>query len=109
MSDRTQSLFLDSWFKEIVHTNLSFKSVSVQKDADDNIRIDLSIVTSSEKLDGMGNGAETTFDGPLTRRFLDEDCSIIHELTIDATGPDMVVSVRLGRRPTSDVLDPNYR
>jgi len=109
VSDPAQHPFIDSWFKEIVHTDLSFGSIDVQTDDGDKTRIEMSIIAFSEKLDGMGNSAAINFEGPLTLHFLDRAGRIIHELQINATVLDKAITVALDQRPTTVIIDPNYR
>jgi len=109
VSDQDLHPFIDSWFKEIVHTDLSLKLENMEKEADDKIQLDLSIMVSHKKLDGMGNSVEAMFDGPMTLHFLDEKGDVFHELTVDQAVSNKAISILLRRRPTSVILDPNYR
>lgn len=109
VSDPAERAFIDSWFKEIVHTDLSFGAVGVFEEADGRFRIELSITASNERLDGMGNSTVTPFQGPLAVHFLDQEGSVMHEMEVSGAEAEQGISMLFDTLPTSIVLDPNYR
>lgn len=107
VAEPADHVFIDNWFKRIIHYDLAIYTADVTQQQDGVYRLDLPITASRNEVDETGTETPLLFDHPVEIAVSFEAGETIYSKQLIAG--ENIISLDLDTKPVSVSLDPAYK